>query len=153
MLVVMDKSTHEKFSSQPPQTKNKQLKMAVTFLTGYNGIFKVSKSNKNFYLKNTITNKNDFIQITIKPSAYELQSINDEIKRIITEEGYFTEASYPFMKKPNFSTVGDIIEIQPQGPIIAFVFEDSIRKLLGFYETILYKEYNLSPNPVDSFGI
>ena len=26
---------------------------------------------------------------------------------------------------------------------------DSIRNLLGFHETILYKEYNLSPNPVD----
>ena len=27
--------------------------------------------------------------------------------------------------------------------------ENSIRKLLGFDETILYNDYNLSPNPVD----
>ena len=29
------------------------------------------------------------------------------------------------------------------------MFDDSIRNLLGFNETILYKEYKLSPNPVD----
>ena len=29
------------------------------------------------------------------------------------------------------------------------MFEDSIGNLLGFNETILYEEYNLSPNPVD----
>ena len=53
------------------------------------------------------------------------------------------------MIKPKFSTSGSIIEISPQGPIISFVFEDSIRSLLGFHETILYKEYNISPSPVD----
>ena len=29
------------------------------------------------------------------------------------------------------------------------MFEDSIRNLLGFVATILYKKYNPSPNPVD----
>ena len=29
------------------------------------------------------------------------------------------------------------------------MFEDSIGNLLGFNQTILYEEYNLSPNPVD----
>ena len=36
--------------------------------------------------------------------------------------------------------------------MIGFVFNDSIRTLLGFDESILYKEYNLSPNPVDFFS-
>ena len=34
MLVVVDKSIHEKHLSQPLQTNNKRFKMAVTFLTG-----------------------------------------------------------------------------------------------------------------------
>ena len=46
MLIVMDKSTHEEDLSQPFQTNDKQFKIAVTFLTGYNGIFSVTKSNK-----------------------------------------------------------------------------------------------------------
>ena len=42
MLIVMDKSTHEEHSSQPLQTNNKQFKIAVTFSSGYNGIFNVT---------------------------------------------------------------------------------------------------------------
>ena len=35
------------------------------------------------------------------------------------------------------------------------MFDDSISPLLGYHQTILYKQYNLSPNPVDilSFDI
>ena len=32
------------------------------------------------------------------------------------------------------------------------MFEDSIGRLFGFDETILWKEYNLSPNPADSIS-
>ena len=39
MLIVMDKSIHEEHLSQPLPTNNKQLKIAVSFLTVYNGIF------------------------------------------------------------------------------------------------------------------
>ena len=35
MLMVMGKSIHEEHSSQPLQTKNKQFKIAITFLGGY----------------------------------------------------------------------------------------------------------------------
>ena len=38
----MDKSLHEENLSQPLQTNIKQFKIAVTLLTGYNGIFKVT---------------------------------------------------------------------------------------------------------------
>ena len=69
--------------------------------------------------------------------------------KIIIDNGHYTEDEYPFTIKPNFITIGSIIEISPQGPIIGFVFNDSIRNLVGFHETMLYKEYNLPPNPVD----
>ena len=148
IVIVMDKSTHEEHLSQPFQTNNKQYKIAVTILTGYNGIFNVTNSNNEFYFKKSITDEDDFVQITIPPRAYENESLNNEIKRIIIDEENFTESDYPFQRKPNCSTLGSIIEIIPQGPIISFVFNDSIRNLLEFNETILYKEYNLSPNLV-----
>ena len=91
----------------------------------------------------------DFIQIRIPEGAYEIESLNDEIKSIIIDKEHYTEATYPFSIKPYFSTLGSIIEIKPQGPIIGFVFEDSIGNILEFKETVLYEEYNLSPNPVD----
>ena len=129
MLVFMDKSNHEEHLSQPLQTYNKEFEIAVTFLTGYNGIFNVTNSNNKFYFKKTITNEVDFTQITTPPRVYEIESFNNEIRRIIIEEEHFTEANYPFTIKPSFSTLGSIIEISPQGPIISFVFDDSIRNL------------------------
>ena len=148
ILIVMDKSIHEEHLSQPLQTNNKQFKIAVTFLTGCNGIFNVTNENNKFYFKKSI-DEDGFIQITIPQGSYEIESLNNEIKRIIIDEEHYTEANYPFTIKPNFSTLGSIIEISPQGPIISFMHNDSMRDLLGFDSRILYGEYNLSNNPVD----
>ena len=149
MLIVMDKSTHEEHLSQPLQTNNKQFKIAVTFLTDYNGIFNVTNENNKFYFIKSITDRDGYTIITIPTGAYEIESLNNEIKRIIIDEEYYTEANYPFSIKPNFSTLGSIIEISTQGPVITFIPDDSIRNLLGFNKTTIFEEYNLSPNPVD----
>ena len=148
MLIFMDKSTHSEHLFQPLQTNNKQFKIAVTFLTGYNGIFNVTTENNKFYFLKSITD-DDHIQITIPPGAYEIESLNNEIKRIIIDQEHYTEANYPFSIKPNFSTLGSIIELSTQGPVITFVPDDSIRDLLGFNKTTIIEEYNLSPNSVD----
>ena len=148
MLIIMDKSVHEEHLSQSLQTNNKQFKIAVTFLTGYNGIFNVTNANNKFYFTKSITD-DDHIMITIPPGAYEIESLNNEIKRIIIDQEYYNENNYPFNIKPNFSTLGSIIEISTQGPIITFVPDDRIRGLLGFNKTTIFEEYNLSPNPVD----
>ena len=39
MLIVVDNSTNEEQLSQPTLTNNKPFKVAITFLSGYNGIF------------------------------------------------------------------------------------------------------------------
>ena len=90
MLVVMNESTHEEHLFQPLQTNNKQFKIAITFLTGYNGIFNVTNSYNNFYFMKSITGEDNFIQITIPPGAYEIESLNNEIKRIIIDEEHYT---------------------------------------------------------------
>ena len=72
-----------------------------------------------------------------------------EIKRIIIEEGHITEAFYPFSIKPNFSTLGSIIEITNPNFFIDLTYDNTIRSLLGFSSVILEDEYNLSNNPVD----
>ena len=149
MLIVRDKSTHEEHLSHPLQTNNKQFKIAVTFLSGYNGNFNVSKADNKFYFTKSISDEDGFILITISPGAYELENLNNEIKRIIIDEEHYTEANYPFTIKPNFSTLGSIIEISTQRPVIPFVPDDSIRDLLGFDKTTIFEEYNLSPNTVD----
>ena len=111
MLVIMDKSNHEEHLFQPLQTNNKQLKIAVTFLSAYNGIFNVTNSKNNFYFTKSITDDDHYIMITIPSGAYEIESLNDEIKRIIIDDEHFTSENYPFEIKANFSTLGSIIEI------------------------------------------
>ena len=124
MLIVMDNSTHEEHLSKPLQTNNKQYKIALTFLTCSNGIFKVTNSSNKFYFTKSISLEDGLIQITIPQGAYEIESLNNEIKRIIIEE----EANYPFTIKPKFSTLGSILEISTQfvnvsEKIVIFIIE------------------------------
>ena len=112
ILVVMDKSTNEEHLAKPLQTNKKQFKIAVTFLSAYNGISSVTNSNNKFYFKKSIIEE-DFIQITIPSGAYEIEPLNDEIKEINFDKGYYKQDDQPFTIKPNFSTLGNIIEKNP----------------------------------------
>ena len=148
ILIVLGKSTHEEHLLQPLQTNNKQFKIAVTFLSGYNGIFNVTNRNNNFYFKKSFDD-GEFIQIRIPEGAYEIESYHSEVKRIIIEKSNHTETDYPFRITPNFRTLCSIVEIITPGPMISFVFDDSIGTLLGFNEILLWGKYNLSDNQVD----
>ena len=131
------------------QTKNNQYEIALTFLTGYNGIFNVTNENNNFYFTNSNTDEDGFIQKTVPQGAYEIEILKNGIERNIIEEEHYTEANYAFTIKPNFSTIASTVEKSTQRPVITFVPDDSIRDLLGFNKTTIYEEYNLSPDPLD----
>ena len=149
----MDKSTHEENLSQPLQTNNKEVKMAVTFLTGYNGNFNVTNRNIKFYFGKSITDKDSFIRTTTAPGAYELESLNNENKRIIIEEGHFTEVDYPFTIKPKTASLSSISESSTQQPLFSFTPDDSIRDLFGFNAGTKYEEDILPSNPLDILSI
>ena len=89
-----------------------------------------------------------FFQITIPPAAYDIESLNKELERINIEEQHFRETNYPFTIKPQFSTLGSLIEISRQEPLISFLPDGSIQNLVGFNESTIYEEKLLSPNPV-----
>ena len=114
MLIVMDKSTHEEHLYQLLQSNNKQFKRAVNFRTGYNGIFNVTSKNNKFYFAKSVSDEDGFVQIIFPKGADELESLNNEINRIIIEKEHYTEVNYPFTIKPNFSTLVSIIEISTQ---------------------------------------
>ena len=118
-------------------------------LTSYNGIFIFSDKNNKFFFAKSIFDDDGSIQIIIPKWAYEIESLNKENKRINIEDGHFSELNYPFTIKPNFSTLGSVIEISTQGQVVTFVPDDSIRDLLGFNKTTIYNDNNLSINPVD----
>ena len=131
LLIIMDKSTHGEQLSQPLQANNKQFKVGITFLSCYNGIFNITSDNIKFYFTKPINDDDHYILITIPPGSYEIESLNDENKRIIIDDEHFTEGNYPFQIKPNFSTLGSIIEISNQESAISFRPDDIIGSLLG----------------------
>ena len=49
-----------------------------------------------------MTDKVGFNQITILPGAFELESLNTEIKKITFDEGHFSKTDCAFTKKPIF---------------------------------------------------
>ena len=125
------------------------LKQHLLFLIAYNGILIVTNENNKFYFTTSISDiEPNFI--IIPPGAHELESLDDETKRICIIEGHFTESNYPFKIRPNSSTLGSIIEIDVGiGRQTDFNPNDSIRDLLGFKPKILNKDYKLSDHPID----
>ena len=121
MLFVTDKSTHEEHLFRPLQTNIRQFEVAVTFLTGYNGIFNVTDKHNKFYFIKSISDEDGCRQNTIPPGAYELKNLNNEIKGTFIDEEHYTESNYPFTIKPKFSTLGSIIEISVHSRISNYV--------------------------------
>ena len=148
MLIVLNKPTQKEHFYQPIQTNNKQFIIATTFLTGYNGIFNVTNSDNKFHFKKSVTDEDGYMQITIKPGAYEIENLNNEKKRIIIDEKHYTELDNPFKIKPIFSSLGSFIKISTQAPGITVAPDDKIGDILRFNKTAMYEEYTLSPNPV-----
>ena len=48
LLSIMDESTHEERLSQLLERNNNQFKIAITFSTGYRGMFNVTNTNNKF---------------------------------------------------------------------------------------------------------
>ena len=152
MLFVEVRSTHAENLSQPLQTKKKQFKIAVTFLTGYNAIFTVTYTkNKRIYFLRSI-NYYVFSKISLSTDAFEIESLNNENEEIFIEEGFFAEANYPFTTKANFSSLCSFIEILSNitGSHMVFTLDDSMRDLLGFKRVIVHEESSLSDKAADT---
>ena len=119
-MIVREKPTHEEHLANLLQSDNKQFKIAVTFLTEYNGFFIFVTKNNKVYFAKSVTDKDGFIQINIPQGAYELESLYDGIKKNIIEEGNFTEAIYLFTMKPKFSTLGSFQNFRDKNLFLVF---------------------------------
>ena len=104
MLIDMDKSTVAEILSQLLESNNIQFNIAITFPTEYNSIFNVTIKNFKFYFTKLITD-DVFVQRNLSPGACELEHLIDGNRRIINEEGHFTEQEYPLTIEPNISTL------------------------------------------------
>ena len=93
IIVVIDKTTHERHLSQPLKTNIKQFKIAIIFRTDYNGILKDTNSNNKFSFAKSFTGNDGFIQKTIPQGADKIESLNNETKSTIFDEEHLTESN------------------------------------------------------------
>ena len=114
-------------------------------------VFLVKFENKKKLCFTNSCNDDDFNLNNIPPRAYELESLNNEIKQICFTEGYFAELNYPIVFKPNFSTLGSFTEIKLNSISnqASCTPDDSIRNLLAFKPVVLYEKINLPDKPDD----
>ena len=154
MVLVMKNSTHEENLIQPLHTNNKDFKVGVTYLTGYNGIQNNNEKYNRFYY---ITPNNLLREIILPPGNYaivleknadDIPSFQTKIKELKIEIGDVTEENYPFLIKPNYSNNHSIIEIA-NGWQIDFTQDNTIRDVLGFTKRKISEEVNFSENPVE----
>ena len=87
--------------------------------------------------------------MTAPPVAYEIESLNKEIKRNFIKEYYFTELDSLLKSRPNFSALGSLIELSRQEPITNFTLDGIINDFLRFIADKGYEKSNLSPSPMD----
>ena len=59
----------------------------------------------------------------IPSGVHEIESLNDEIKRIIIQEKYFPPETDPFRIKPNFVILNNFIELSPDRCIQKSLFK------------------------------
>ena len=109
-------------------------------------VFSMLQIQRYVFFKKSVTDGDDFIQITIPPGACESESLKNEIRRNIFDEEILTESDYSFQIKPNFSTLGRILTIVLQGLIISFAFDDELEICYDFLRLYYTKNiiYHLS---------
>ena len=86
--------------------------------------------------QNQLLIKNGFNQTTIQLGAYEIESLDDEYKKIIFEESHFTDVNYTSTIQPNFSTVGSPSEIFRQEPLFSFLIQATFHHLTIFFSNV-----------------
>ena len=75
--------------------------------------------------------------------------MNKDFKGFFITEDHFNDSNYSFTIKPNFSSLGSIIEISRHESLYIFGHGECLQDPLGLNASTIGEEYNLKPIPVD----
>jgi len=131
--------------------RNVQYEAALISLDMFHAIPNITKGDNDLFEYST-DNGASWKQISLGTGSYELNSINDEIQRVMTLNGDYdkTKQSYFVTISPDLSNLTSVIEIKNEQYKVRFR-PNSIGSLLGFddAETVIGFGYNESPKKVD----
>lgn len=123
----------------------KNYEVALLSLDTYNSIPNIIE-NRNNHLKYSIDDGVTWKTIALNTGAYELQGINNEVKRQLIVNGDDESA---INITANISRLTSIVNIEDPHYKIDFGVDNSIGSILGFEKTIIGFGYNESSNIVD----
>jgi len=112
----------------------------------YNNIQNITAKNNVF--KYSVDNGATWTTITLIPGSYEIDTINFDINRLMTNNG-----DSRITISANTITLGSIVHIKPASTKVDFTVSNSLASLLGFGSVVLSTGYNVSPNPVNIITI
>ena len=123
--------------------------IALVNLETWNSFANVTSSNNQF--RYSTDGGNTWKLITIETGAYQLESINDEIQRLMSVNGDWDSAgnAYYITISANTSTLKSVIDITHADYKIDFTIPNSLRLILGFDSVILSKGRNISDSIVN----
>jgi len=124
---------------------NKEYEAALLSLDTYNSITNIT-ANKNNVLKYSTDDGITWKTITLNTGAYELQAINNEIKRQIISNGDDESA---INITANISRLTSIINIDNPRYKVDFSVDNSLGSVLGFNKVTIGHGYNESANIVN----
>ena len=123
--------------------------IALVNLETWNSFANVTSTNNIF--RYSVDSGNTWKLITIETGSYEIESINDEIQRLMKTNGDWDAANsaYFITLSANTSTLKSIIDITNANYRIDFTISNSVRSILGFDSVILSQGHNVSENIVN----
>ena len=124
---------------------NKEYEAALLSLDTYNSIPNIT-ANKNNVFNYSTDDGITWKTITLNTGAYELQAINNEIKRQIIVKGDDESA---INITANISRLTSIVNIENPRYKIDFSVDNSIGPVLGFNKVVIGHGYNESSNIVN----
>jgi hypothetical protein len=120
----------------------------VNLETWYSFANVTEKNNKSKY---SVDGGNTWKLIIIEIGAYQIEAINDEIQRLMKQNGDWDSDSnaYYITLSANTSTMKSTLDITNSDYKINFTIPNSLRSILGFDSIILSKGYNISQDIVN----
>ena len=134
-------TTHNSIFLDP----NTKYEAALLSLDTYNSIPNITAGKNNKFSYST-DNGNTWKTIALNTGAYELDAINNEIKRQLIANG---DEDSAITITANVSRLTSIVSIGNLAYKIDFGIENSIGSVLGFGAVVVGHGYNESPNIVD----
>ena len=124
--------------------------IALMNISTYNTIANVTSSNNKFKYFNGATWKT----LTIGVGSYELTDLSNEVIRLMkVNNDYDTANDKPYLWfEPNLSRLTTELHLE-NGYKVDFNIPNSIGNILGFNKTIVDKNYNESPNPINIINV